>query len=302
VKIHGTHAAVECSGCGIRPMSRERYISILSDNAGFAVFCSGHMQATAIRAIERQLRVDSGSSDDDIITIYGEWCGPGIQKGVAVNQLSERHFVVFAASRAPVQGEHEYIDVVGPFKNRFSGASIYSIYDSPTWSVDVDFNDELACERTLNNVEELTLAVEAQCPYAVGFSITGVGEGIVWTPIDEHFGRPELFWKSKGPKHREVKSKASQPSLQPEQLESVEAFVEYALTEARLEKGLDHVRAMGCQVDMTSTGLFLRWVADDIVRECADELAANSLEWKFIARYVNTRALNFWKKTVTRDM
>lgn len=282
-------------------MSRERYISIQSDNAGFAAFCSGQKQVSAIRTIERRLRVDSGSSDDDTITIYGEWCGPGIQKGVAVNQLPERHFVVFAASRSSILGEHMYIDVVGPFKSIFSDASIYSIYDSPTWSIDVDFSDELACERMLNNVEELTLAVEARCPYATGFSISGIGEGIVWTPIGEHFGRSELFWKSKGPKHREVKSKASQPSLQPEQLESVEAFVEYALTEARLEKGLDHVRAMGHEVDMKSTGLFLKWLADDIIRECADELTANSLEWKFAARYVNTRALSFWKQAVVRD-
>lgn len=302
VKLHGTHAAVECSASELRPMSRERYISIQSDNAGFAVFCSGHRQQASIRAIEARLRILSKANVDDVITIYGEWCGPGIQKGVALNSLKERQFVIFAATKSQKSFEQfEYIEI-WPFKNEFADTSIYSIFDAPTWLISINFDDELAYEQALNKVEKITLEVEAQCPYATIFGVTGIGEGIVWTPINEYFGRSDLFWKSKGPKHREVKSKGSKPLMQAEQLASVEAFVEYALTEVRLMKGIDHVKALGKPIEMESTGIFLKWLADDIIRECADELAENSLEWKFAARYINTRAITFWKKAIINNI
>ena len=30
----------------------------------------------------------------DYVTVFGEWCGKGIQKGVAINQL-EKMFIIF---------------------------------------------------------------------------------------------------------------------------------------------------------------------------------------------------------------
>ena len=86
VKLHGTNAGVAISPSGeVTALSRTAVITTTADNAGFAKWVEARKEQFA-----------SFSSDKATVVIFGEWCGPGIQKGVAVNQLTERTFAVFA--------------------------------------------------------------------------------------------------------------------------------------------------------------------------------------------------------------
>ena len=269
VKLHGTNSGVICTEDGLVAMSRSRVITPDDDNMGFATFVGGLEQRTAIRDFEHKIREWNDIGASKKLVFYGEWIGPGIQNGTAITHLLDE----------------------------YASARIHSVSDVKPWYLDVDFSDELDRARALGQADEWTAEVEAMCPYGKRFGIEGMGEGIVWIPVGKHWGNSDLCWKSKGEKHKEVKrAKRNRPALDPEVVESVSAFVEFAVTENRLNKGLDHLREAGKPVDMKSTGDFLRWVAEDIQRECRLELQDNDITWKQAGKFVNKRALDFFKE------
>lgn len=296
VKLHGTNAGVICDEDGLVAQSRSRVITPDDDNMGFATFVAGKEQTEAIRDFEHKIRGWNAIGASKKLVFYGEWIGPGIQNGTALNKLPDRQWVLFAAK--VVNGdESEYIDVVGHLLDEYKSANIHSVRDVRHWYLDVDFSDELDRARALNLAEKWTQEVEEMCPYGKRFGIEGMGEGIVWVPQGKHWGISELIWKSKGDKHKEVKrAKRNKPAMDPEVVESVSAFVEFAITENRLNKGLDYLREMGKPVDMKSTGDFLKWIAEDVQRECRLELQDNDITWKQVGKFVNKRALTFFKE------
>src|ERR1700722_20890282 len=76
VKLHGTNAAVQVGWDGsLVCQSRTNIITPESDNAGFARWVMSHQNEW----------INLGNWGDRFGHIlYGEWCGPGIQKGVAI--------------------------------------------------------------------------------------------------------------------------------------------------------------------------------------------------------------------------
>jgi hypothetical protein len=56
----------------------------------------------------------------------------------------------------------------------------------------------------------------------------------------------------------------------------------------------------GHTLDMRSMGHFLKWVGQDVKRECALELEANALEWKHVTKDVTDAAKRFFSEYVKR--
>jgi hypothetical protein len=104
-----------------------------------------------------------------------------------------------------------------------------------------------------------------------------------------------LFFKTKGEKHKKVKSTREKPSIDPEVMQGITEFVEFAVTEGRLEQGLDVLKEQGRDIEMRSMGPFLKWVASDVARECAAELEASKLEWAQVQGAVQVKAREFFK-------
>src|SRR5690606_6479826 len=91
VKVHGTNAGLVLNADGsIDYQSRERLLSIGSDNAGFCTYMSGLPIHHYFMNISQQLETPC----QEYIAIYGEWCGGSIQKGVAISGM-EKAFIVF---------------------------------------------------------------------------------------------------------------------------------------------------------------------------------------------------------------
>jgi len=288
VKLHGTNAGVCYSRAeGIWAQSRKNVITIEKDNAGFAMFVERNKEA--FQELFNQL--DEYIVDDNtIITIFGEWAGGNIQKGVAINGL-EKFFAIFGVKISITKENRFWLteDVYSKLKNH--DARIFNTLDWETYEIEIDFNN---VEKSIQKLIDITDAVEKQCPVGKWFGNEGVGEGVVWLHQSEKFGT--IRFKVKGQKHSTSKVKKT-VSLDPEVLKSIEEFLEYAVTENRLNQGIETVFTQnGEEMDIKKMGAFLKWVATDIFTEEKDAIVASGLEMKQLGKFISTKARTWFLK------
>jgi hypothetical protein len=308
VKIHGTNGGI------VRPVngdaqsiyfqSRERLVTIESDNAGFAFF--GETNREILNEIFEKIKEETGAETGNI-QIYGEWFGGNSQKSVGVN-LVPKTFCVFGI-RISDTAESSNWEPKGTFLNVFgdklyAGNRIYTKYDFPHWYVSVDFNRP---ELSQNKFIELCSAVETDCPVARYFNpeatVELIGEGVVATPIFETsvgFDYRSNVLKVKGEKHSVSKVKTL-AVLDPEKMTSLNSFIEYAVTDNRLTQGLEKMRELQHPIDMTSTGHFIKWVMADVMKEELDTMIASLIEPKDINGPVAKKAKEFWTMAVDAE-
>jgi RNA ligase len=298
IKLHGSNASVVSTGDELLPQSRNRELTLDDDNLGFAAFALTPARTPIIRTLALELRATVQLAPDRPLVLFGEWVGPGVQKGVAVSKLPTRQWVLFAAATLDDGALHKRYFEVPQLGERFADAGIYSIADAPEQHIEIDFSDRDALEHAAASIHEATLEVERGCPWGARFQVAGVGEGLVWQPLGEHFGDSELFFKTKGEQHQVVRRTEPRVAVDPEVLASVDAFLTYALTEPRLAQGLEVLREQGLELELRNLGAFLKWVASDVRRECATELEANNLEWKAVAKLVNERAKAYFVRAL----
>lgn len=268
VKLHGTNAGIVKYKDGhIEYQSRERVLDLRADNAGFMMAMSGKNLDFLFKDIKF----------NEHIAIFGEWCGQGVQHGVAISNVPKM-FVIFACN---IDGQ--WID----FDRSDNDQQIYNINQFPIWSVDVDFNQPEAIQ---NQFFDLTMAVEECCPVGKHFGFEGVGEGIVW--VGEHNGNNYRF-KTKGDKHSSSKVKTI-ASVDVDQLNSLNEFVDYALTESRLQQGITKLEEANLLVNQQSTGEYLRWVVGDVFKEENDTIVQNQLDAKKLGSALSNKARQWY--------
>ena len=71
---------------------------------------------------------------------------------------------------------------------------------------------------------------------------------------------------------------------------SVNEFVEYTVTESRLNQGIEKVFGFNQPLDVKKTGDFLRWVYNDIIKEETDTLEGNGLIGKDVSSAISNKA------------
>ena len=285
VKLHGTNAGISFKGDRpIQFQSREMVITPGSDNAGFAAFFSDESRLDVLSGIHDSLVDQFEISRDDEIILFGEWCGKGVQRGCAVHEL-EKRFVLFGIRHVWGDDDDEptWLDI-SDIRNH--DVEIYNILDYPTWTLTLDLNDIPAAQALL---EKYTDQVEKECPFGKAFGITGIGEGIVWTA--ELDGKNFRF-KSKGEKHSVTKSK-NKVALAPEKLADIQQFVDYAVTENRLEQGIHQV-FLDDVPTVKDTGRFIGWVSKDVAKEESDTMAESGLTTKEVSSAVAAKARQWY--------
>ncbi len=307
VKLHGSNCGVVCTPEALVAQSRNRALSVEDDNYGFAAWVAREEVGQAIRDVERQVRQLAGLDAAIPLVFFGELIGPGLQKGVATSRLASRQWVLFGAATRDDPGsaqdadgndesEKTYLDTVTAFGDAYAEVGIYSVHDVETWKLTIDFSDRQSIKAGVEKANAIVEEVEKACPWGRRFGVEGIGEGVVWTPVGEHWGKSWLYWKAKGEAHKTVKG--PKVTLDPAVAASIDGFVELAVTEYRLKQGLEYLAEMGHAVEMRSTGPFLQWVGQDVKRECRAELEASDLEWKQVGKAVNRKALEFFKARV----
>jgi hypothetical protein len=294
VKLHGTNSGIviDRTNGDITFQSRERELTITSDNAGFALYMESkkdllrQMSDGIINYVN-----PTWDNAPDKVVIFGEWCGSNIQKGIAISGLPKM-FVIFGVKFIwGSEDEHgngaAWIDIAN-IKHIVSHEDhIYNVLEFGSYEVEIDFAKPHEIQ---NKLIELTIAVEEKCPAGVFFGKEGVGEGIVWSCQEEGWRKSNYWFKVKGEKHSASKVKVL-AAVDVEAIKQMEDFVDMAVTEARLEQGLQNlVNEQQKPFEMTSMGDFIRWVFNDVVKEEMDTIVANQLDPKKLGGPIATKA------------
>lgn len=294
VKLHGTNAGIRITNGEIFPQSRERELSIESDNFGFAAF---------VLARKEWLLEFMRFNELTDATIYGEWIGKGIQKSVGISELP-RHFVIFAVFNHNT-GRYEKLDDLSISITDFDRADqnlptdFCMIDEISTYEVEINFNDP---QPAADLITQYTLEVERKCPWAARFGIEGTGEGIVWVPAIEEFAQmPELWFKSKGLEHKQNFDKTKNVKVDVEKINEINALVDTIVPQWRLEQGIQWMLENNHIVDIKGIGTYIKWVNQDTVKEEQDTILASGIEWKQIAKVVTYRARKFYMDHLDRE-
>jgi hypothetical protein len=288
VKLHGTNAGVSVNKEGeIWAQSRENIIDIKNDNAGFAFFVESN------KDIFKELLMSIDMKDADFVTIFGEWCGGSIQKGVAINGL-DKMFVVFAVKLSYIDIERANFYLKSDmFKDIKSvDNKIYNTLDFKKIVIEIDFNNPAMVQ---NKMIEITTEIENECPVGKAFGKIGIGEGVVYKHYKEDGS--VLQFKVKGGKHAGSSKVKKLQIVDTEKLESINEFVDYVVTEERLNQGIEKVFTMNnIDMDIKKMGEYLRWIMSDVVAEEMDTMKDNKLEPKDVGKFVSNRARNWFLK------
>jgi hypothetical protein len=243
--------------------------------------------------------------------VFGEWCGPGIQKGMALNQIPSKVFAVFAVldirdleNRKLLTSPAAIASMLDTTK--VPGVHIIPWYNNGEFTVSVNWDatpEELA--PVLDQINAEVHAVELCDPWVKAtFGIEGMGEGLVFYPWGN--GTPEgiclRMFKAKGEKHKTVATKAP-AQAEPEVAKSLAEFATLVLTEARLDQGAQAVRPDGAPMayDLKRMGDFLKWVAKDVDKECQTELSASGLNTKAVMKAVSEHARKWYLAKVAAE-
>lgn len=294
VKLHGTNAAVSYNTKGgLWFQSRENIITPEKDNAGFAFF--GESNRDIFLGLMLHIAEKEGiNRNDNTISIYGEWCGGSIQKGVGISNLP-KSFFIFGVKITPHTETEEELKAnpaywVDSTYLRAPEVNIYNIDDYPTFTIDVDFN---MAQLVQNKLSELTIAVEEECPVAKAFGFSGIGEGIVWTT--EVKGVVHRF-KVKGEKHAGKSKVKTLNKVDDEKIKKIMEIADKVTPTWRLAQMLETACDLinGGELDRAKLGDYIRLVINDIIKEDMDILVEAGLEPKDINKYVSEIARRYF--------
>lgn len=285
IKLHGSNCAVQIHPDGtVLAQSRTQLLTPKADYKGFAAW------------VESQSAYFSALRAEVPWVVFGEWCGPGVEKGMAVSELPQKIFAVFALQMDMGAAASLWVEPA-EIQARL-GILPQNMHVLP-WEnhgmLQIDYASEGSIEQAAALLNQQILEVEAEDPWIKRvFAISGLGEGLVMYPILGKGLHPELWarqmFKVKGDKHR-VAGKVAAQRL-PTVSESPDAFVGQLLTEARLEQGLSVVCA-GLR-DPRLTGKFLAWVLADVQKESKAELEVSGLHWAQVLPALQSHARHWY--------
>lgn len=303
VKLHGTNSGIIFHKGKISYQSRNYLIDPSNDNAGFAAKMSQYGQSS-LKDLIGQLSVKGyhiETADNSYVTFYGEWCGKGIMKGVGISQLPKM-FVIFAISI--MRDEKIFWVPIEHLKGiSLSQCGIYNIYDFKTWEMDIDFEKP---NHTQNQLVEITNEVEAECPVAKHFGVSGIGEGVVWRSDDTLSNDVDnpgmLMFKVKGKKHSESKVKIL-AEVDLEKLKTVDVFTDLTVTEERMLHGIAAMEEQHLDVtDIRNMGIFLKWLVSDIFKEEMDRLKISGLSQKDVSKNISNKGRGWYQAYITEKV
>jgi hypothetical protein len=280
VKLHGCHSDIVYTKKtnSIHYQSKNQIITKDDDQTGFVSFITSAID-------EKQLiEILSKIECQEYVMVGGEFCGGNIQKGVVLNQLPKM-FVVYN-----VTIDHERQNIKDyPFLD-LPENHIHYILKFQHYEMDIDFNKPELSQNALN---EITLKVEEECPVGKYFGVNGIGEGVVWTCLNEGYLSSKFWFKVKGGKHSSTKVKKL-ANVNVDKVNSVNEFVENVTTESRLEQGYTHVKQVSSEpLSKKDIETFIRWVINDVVKEESDTMEENNLVVKDVSSKI-TNVARMW--------
>lgn len=264
VKIHGTNSSVglDLKDNSLFCQSRNRVLSLDDDNYDFVKYIEDNK--SEFLKIFNEIKNKINTENYDSIIIYGEWAGKGIQNKVAVSEL-DRFFAPFS-----IRGiNKDTIDILDVKLEINESIRFYPIETFGIYNVELDLDNVHLAQQEIKNI---TIAIENECSVGKYFGISGIGEGVVFTDETRTYS-----FKSKGEKHSVSKVKTI-ANVDVEKIKKIQDFIDYAVTENRLNQGIEYLKEMNKELDISSIGDFLRWLANDVLKEEQDVITENGLD------------------------
>jgi tRNA-binding EMAP/Myf-like protein len=287
IKLDGTNTAVQILPNGsVKCQSRNRFITPEDDQNGFARWAQ----------TKEKLWAEAAKKTTKRITIFGEWCGHGIQKRCSISHIGKKIFAIFAI----LEGDQYIVDP----------GEIWDIIDVDDdvkilgWHgdvINVDYSNRDQMQLAIDAINKMVDDVEACDPWVKAvFGVEGLGEGIVFYPMPNSDGRilkieyDSYVFKAKGEKHQVVNNKKP-AQLEPEKAESIDGFVKLFVTEPRLEQFATKVG-----IDQKKIGDFLKAFCTDVEKESEAELAASNMTWSEVAKAIAAAARKWYIAQVNK--
>lgn len=264
VKIHGTNSSV---GLDLKDnllfyQSRNRVLSLDDDNYDFAKYIEDNK--SEFLKIFDEIKNKINTEKYDSIIIYGELAGKGIQNKVAVSQI-DRFFAPFSI----VGVNKDTVDQLDVKLSVNESIRFYPVETFGVYNVQLDLDNVHLAQQ---EIKDLTISVENECPVGKYFGVSGTGEGIVFTDETKQYS-----FKSKGEKHSVSKVKVI-ANVDIEKINKIKDFIDYSVTENRFNQGIEYLKEMNKELDISNMGDFLRWLANDVLKEEQDVISENGLD------------------------
>ena len=144
-----------------------------------------------------------------------------------------------------------------------------------------------------------TNVVEAECPFAKSFGVSGAGEGIVWKVADTaQFPGPRFWCKTKGLKHEVSRTEKAPKGLGQEQ---EIAFADAVVTTPRLEQMWTTLtEEMKLPAGKKSIGVFLKLLVEDCFKEekdeMKDEMKEQGIDEMALKKAINSKGKEWFTK------
>ncbi len=88
-----------------------------------------------------------------------------------------------------------------------------------------------------------------------------------------------------------------------EKMNSVNEFVDYCVTENRLNQGIEQVfTCNNLRPDIKNTGDFIKWISKDILKEETDTLVKSDLIWKDVSGVIAKKASQWFKEYLDSNL
>jgi hypothetical protein len=303
IKIHGTNAGVRLERDG-SIHCQQRNDDAFNGHFGFEAWVKEN------EAYFRSLFETTPLSDPKFrgAIIYGEWAGPGIHKNVAVTQIEEKQFFVFAVRVLAVDpkdgDDHAHSRwITDPTDIGFTLRSYRlplpeRLHVVPWHGPNkiIRFTDHTALANQAEEMNADVDQIDKVDPLMLSmFNVEGHGEGLVYYPrIPGPFLTTREFetfaflttkefetfaFKVKGGSHQAGKGGAKEARVGLTIPANAYDFAEAQVHDARLDQAFHAI--LGEDVlEMKHTGRIIGWVCKDIADETAQELEEADLTWK----------------------
>lgn len=266
VKRDGTFAAIESDGVNMRFYSRNQELSLENDNFGFA----------------RQFKGFPHATHQGLVTVYGEWSGPGIQNKTIDAKFPERKFFPFLME---VDGKQVDINKL----TDYWPALAWEVKIIPTRIILELCFDGSSNEDEVSFINQKVKEIETVDPDALEwYGLTGMGEGYVFEAYvsDSDIPAELRYFKAKVPELR-VKLSAAAASTKLDSYDPT-SFVKAFVTEARCRQffgAFPH--------DKKNTNAFINAVLADVMKESVEDRAANSISEESVTPAIKV-AIRTW--------
>lgn len=301
-KIHGTNGGVSYSHPdGFWVQSRENIITAESDNAAcaFHAMQNKDVWVEIINALAEEYHVDLNKQ---IITLYFEWAGSGIQKNSAVTGLDKmailfKHFKVSPLEPSETEPAVWFDTKIGDTWIDKVQNRIFNICNFPTYEFDIDFNTPVLSQNKM--VELVEKIIEPNSPVGLHFGIEkNIGEGIV---CSFKYKNALYQFKVKGTAHSSTKVKTLKP-VDDVKIQKIQVISQQLTPAWRLEQmfALANDTINGGIPKIENMGTFLKFVNQDILKEESDVITTAGLEPKEMFPTISRIARQWYTEELDR--